>query len=121
MKRQKEDNTVGIIQRAVKHYKLHVVKGTVKEALKSHPDYPSFKSICDTLNEWKIENYPLRYEVNELEDLQPPYIVHFSRGGGMIGFVSDTGKDQVKYYTSYSEKRKAGRNEFLESCSGAVI
>ena len=121
MKRAREDNTVGIIQRAVKHYGLHVVKGTVKEALKSHPDYPSFKSICDTLNEWKIENYPLRYEVNQLEDLQSPYIVHFDRGGGMIGFVTDTGKDQVTYYTSYNEKRKSGRKEFLESCSGAVI
>ena len=121
MKRAREDNTVGIIQRAVKHYGLHVIKGTVKEALKSHPDYPSFKSICDTLNEWKIENYPLRYEVNELEDLQSPYIVHFDRGGGIIGFVTDTGKDQVTYYTSYNEKRKTGRKEFLESCSGAVI
>ena len=121
MKRAREDNTVGIIQRAVKHYGLHVVKGTVKEALKSHPDYPSFKSICDTLNEWKIENYPLRYEVNELEDLQSPYIVHFDRGGGIIGFVTDTGKDQVTYYTSYNEKRKSGRKEFIESCSGAVI
>ncbi len=121
MKRAREDNTVGIIQRAVKHYGLHVIKGTVKEALKSHPDYPSFKSICDTLNEWKIENYPLRYEVNELEDLQSPYIVHFDRGGGIIGFVTDTGKDQVTYYTSYNEKRKSGRKEFIESCSGAVI
>ncbi len=121
MKRAREDNTVGIIQRAVKHYGLHVIKSTVKEALKSHPDYPSFKSICDFLNEWKIENYPLRYEVNELENLQPPYIVHFSIGGGMIGFVTETGKEQVTYYTSYTEKRKTGRKEFLESCSGAVI
>jgi len=121
MKRAREDNTVGIIQRAVKHYGLHVIKSSVKEALKSHPHYPTFKSICDTLNEWKIENYPLRYEVNELEDLKSPYIVHFSRGGGMLGFVTDTGKDQVTYYTSYNEKRKTGRKEFIESCSGAVI
>ena len=121
MKRAREDNTVGIIQRAVKHYGLHVIKSSVKEALKSHPDYPTFKSICDTLNEWKIENYPLRYEVNELEDLQPPYVVHFSRGGGKIGFVTETVKEQVTYYTSYDEKRKTGRKEFIESCSGAVI
>lgn len=121
MKRAREDNTVGIIQRAVKHYGLRVIKSTVKETLKSHPDYPTFKSICDTFNEWNIDNYPLRYEVNELEDLQAPYIVHFSRGGGMIGFVTKTGKEQVTYYTSYNEKRKTDRKEFLESCSGAII
>ena len=55
MKRAREDNTVGIIQRAVKHYGLHVVKGAVKEVLKSHPDYPSFKSICDTLMNGKLK------------------------------------------------------------------
>ncbi len=121
MKRAREDNTVGIIQRAVKHHGLHVTGSTVKQALKSHPDYPSFKSICDTLDEWNIDNYPLRYEINELEDLQPPYIVHFDQGGGMIGFVTRTGKDQVTYYTSYTEKRKTGSKEFLGSCSGAVI
>ena len=121
MKRAREDNTVGIIQRAVRHYGLHVLKSTVKEALKSHPNYPTFKSICDTLNEWNIENYPLRYEVSELEDLQAPYIVHLDQGGGMIGFVTDTGKDHVTYFTSYKEKKKIGRKEFVESCSGAVI
>ncbi len=121
MKRAKEDNTVGIIQRAIRYFEIHVINNSVKEALKSHPDYPTFKSICDTLNEWNIDNYPLRYEVNELEDLKSPYIVHFERGGGMIGFVTDTGKDQVTYYTSYNEKRKTGRKAFIESCSGAVI
>ena len=39
----------------------------------------------------------------------------------MIGFVTETGKEQVTYYTSYNEKRKTGRKEFLESTSGAVI
>jgi len=121
MKRTREDNTVSVIQRAVRHFRLPILKSSVKEALKSHPDYPTFKSICDTLNEWNIENYPLRYEVNELEDLQSPYIVHFGRSGGMIGFVTDTGKDHVTYFTSFSEKRKTSRKEFIESCSGAVI
>ena len=121
MKRAREDNTVGIIQRAAKHYGLHVLKSTVKEALKSHPDYPTFKCICDTLNEWNIENYPLRYEVSELVNLQAPYIVHLDKGGGMIGFVTDTGKDHVTYFTSYNDKKKTGTKEFVESCSGAVI
>jgi len=121
MKRRKEDNTVGIIQRAARYFRIHVVKSSVKEALISNADYPTFKSICDTLNEWHVENYPLRCEISELKDLKAPYIVHFSRGGGMIGFVTDIVKDQVTYYTSYNEKRKTGRKEFLESCSGAVI
>jgi len=121
MKRPKEDNTVGIIQRAVRYFGIHAIKSSVKEALKSHADYPTFKSICDTLNEWHVENYPLRYEVGELKDLEAPYIVHFNKGGGQIGFVTDTGDDIVTCYTSYKEKEKIDKREFFESCSGAVI
>lgn len=49
MKRQEEDSTAGIIQHAVKHYGKHVIKNTVKETLKSHTDYQTLKSICDSI------------------------------------------------------------------------
>ena len=121
MKRVKEDNTTGIIQRAVMYLGIHVVKSSVKEALKSHPDYPTFKSICDTLKEWHIENYPLRYEIDELPDIEAPYIVHFKNGGGQLGFVTNIENGHVTYYSSYKEKRKIDKKEFLENCSGAII
>ncbi|MBN1183725.1 MAG: thioredoxin domain-containing protein [Bacteroidales bacterium] len=121
MKRAKEDNTVGIIQRAIKHLRIRVIKSSVKEVLRSHPDYPTFKSICDTLNEWKIEHYPLKYDIDELNNLEAPYIVHFDKGGGQIGFVTDIEDEFVICYTSYNIKRKFLKKEFLESCSGAVI
>lgn len=121
MQRSREDNTVGVIQRAVYHFGIRVISSTVNEALKSHPDYPTFKSICDTFNEWKIENHPLRYEIDELVNLQAPYIVHFNQSGGRIGFVTYTGHDHVTYYTSFNEKRKINKREFAKNCSGAVI
>jgi uncharacterized membrane protein len=121
MKRAKEDNTVGIIQRTIKHFRIHVIKSSVKEALKSHPDYPTFKSICDTLNEWQIENYPLRYGIDEIMDIEAPYIVHFNSSGGQIGFVTSIENNFITCYTSYKEKRQFGKKEFQESCSGAVI
>jgi hypothetical protein len=69
MKRAAEDNTVSVIQRAVKHFRIQVTKSSVKEALKSHSHYPTFKSICDSLNEWNIEHYPLKYQTEEMMEL----------------------------------------------------
>ena len=66
MKRVTEDNTISVIQRAVRYFRIPVTKGSVKEALKSHSHYPSFKSICDTFNEWKVENYPSKYSLNSV-------------------------------------------------------
>jgi len=84
MKRPREDNTVGIIQRAVKHYGLHVIKSTVKEALKSHPDYPTYNIIYNTINERQIENYHLG-----VIGLKAYDVVYFNNKGGQIGCVTD--------------------------------
>jgi len=121
MKRTEEDNTVSVIQRAIRHFRISVTKSSVKEELKSHINYPTFKSICDTLNEWKVEHYPLKYRPEEMNELTAPYIVHFNRGGGQLAFVSRIRNERVTYYDSYNSKRKTGFKEFTEKCSGAVI
>lgn len=97
------------------------MKSTVKEALKSHSAYPSFKSICDTLNEWNIENYPLKYPTDEILELKVPYIVHFANGGGQIGFVTRVENGTVTCFESYGLKRIIDTKQYLERCSGAVI
>ena len=121
MKRTREDNTVSVIQRAIKHFEIPVTNSTIKEALKSHSYYPSFKSICDNLNDWKVENYPLKYQPDEMKELTTPYIVHFKGGGGQLAFVSKIGNERVTYYDSFNTKRESCFNEFTERCSGAVI
>ena len=121
MKRTREDNTVSVIHRAVKYFEIPVTKSTIKEALKSHSYYPSFKSICDTFNDWKIENYPLKYQPEEMKELTAPYIAHFSSGGGQLAFVSEIRDDIVTYYDSFNSKRNTDFNEFAGRCSGAVI
>ena len=121
MKIHKEENTVGIIQRTIKHFGVPVLKSSVKVSLKSHPDYPTFKSICDTLDEWHIENYPMKYGIDEIMEIKTPFIVHFNSSGGQIGFVTSKAENIITCYTSYEDKRKFGIKEFQENWSGAVI
>jgi hypothetical protein len=72
MKRSREDNTVSVVQKAMAHYRIRVTKKTVKESLKSNSYYPTFKSICGVLNEWKVENHPLKYEPGGLLKIPAP-------------------------------------------------
>jgi len=121
MKRQREHNTVSVIQKAIKYFGIPVTMESVSEALKSHPDYPTFRSICDTFREWNIDHYPLKYLPDELREVEPPYIVHFNRGGERIAFVSEIKNERVTYYDSVNKKHTIGFKEFLEKCSGAII
>jgi uncharacterized membrane protein len=121
MNRLVEDNTVAVLQKAIRFLKIRVTKSSVKEFLKSHPDYPTLKSVCDVLNEFNIENYPLKYNPEELRELNPPYIAHFKKGGGQIAFVTAFDVNEVTYYDSYKNRKKIGFNQFCEDYSGAII
>jgi ABC-type bacteriocin/lantibiotic exporter with double-glycine peptidase domain len=121
MKKTHEDNTVSVVQRAIRYFRIPVTNGTIKESLKSHSHYPTFKSICDVLNDWKVEHYPLKYRNEEIKDLQAPFIAHFSGGGGQLAFVSEIKDGTITYFESYNKKRETGFKEFLEKCSGAII
>lgn len=121
MIRSREDNTVAVMQRAVRYYRIRVTKATVKEALKSHPEYPTFKSICDVLTDWNIEHYPLKYKPEELAEIATPYLVHFKNGGGQIAFVSEINNDKVTYYESFKNKNIIDTEDFTDRCSGAII
>lgn len=121
MKKAREDNTVSVVQRAIRHYGIRVTGNSVKETLKSSSYYPTFRSICDALNEWKIEHYPLKYEPNEIKDLKSPYITHFNTGGGQIAFVTGYENGSVVFYDSYPTKKKIGWDEYLKKFSGAII
>lgn len=121
MKKQREDNTVSVVQRAIRHYGVKVTSNSVRETLKSSPYYPSFRSICDAFREWKIEHYPLKYTREEMLELNSPYITHFNEGGGRIAFVSGYENGNVVYYDSFETKKQISWDEYSKNSSGAII
>ncbi len=121
MSRSKEDNTVAVIQRAIRFHKIRVTKTSVRETLKTHPHYPALLSICDAFKEWKVGNYPLRYTEDEILELFPPYIVHFKERGGQVAFVTRVKDNKITFYESFRKRITLEAGKFIERCSGAVI
>jgi len=121
MKRITEDNTVSVLQKAIRHFHIPVTNTTIKESLKTHPQYPTFKSICDFLEDLKIEHYPLRYTPEEADEIKPPYIAHFKDGGGKLAFVTEVRDNKVHYFESYSERKIIEYQEFQRRISGVFI
>src|SRR5690554_1389696 len=117
----KEENVVSVLQKAVKHLKVKVTEKSVKEFLLAHPYYPSLKCVCDALTKWKIENYPLKLEPEEIKALERPFIAHLKVGGGQLAFVEGINNEQMVYYLSENKKHDETFEEFSKKISGAVV
>jgi uncharacterized membrane protein len=116
-----EDNTIFVLQRALKILKAKVTKGSVKEFLLSHPRYPSLKSICDGLKKWNIEHYPLKLTKEEILEIEPPYIAHMGGERGQLALVEKTKNDKVTFTVNQEKEIVQSREEFSEKLSGGVI
>lgn len=121
MHRNKEDNVVFILQKAISHFKIKVTATTVKEFLLAHPYYPTLKSVCDALAKWKVEHYPLNLEPEEIKALEMPFIAHLKSGGGQLVFVGGIKNGQVVYFLSGHKKIEEDFEKFSKKLSGAVV
>jgi uncharacterized membrane protein len=117
----KEDNVVFVLEKAIKHFKIRITDTTVKSYLLAHPHYPSLKSVCDALTKWKVENYPINLELEEIKALEMPFIAHLKSGGGQLVFVEEINNGQVVYFLSGNKKIEEGFDKFSEKLSGAVV
>lgn len=121
MHTKKEENVVFVLQKAIKHFRIKVTNTTVKEFLLAHPYYPSLKSVCDALNKWKVENYPLNLELEEIKALEMPFIAHLKSGGGHLVFIKEIKNGKVSYYLSGNNIIYEVFDTFSEKLSGAVV
>jgi uncharacterized membrane protein len=121
MRKYREDNTVSVLQKAISYYNIPVTKSAVRETLKSHSHYPTFKSICDSLREWRVDHYPLKYMPEELKEIPAPYIVHFNKSSERIALVTEISNGRVTYYDYFNSKIVSSYDEYIENCSGALI
>jgi len=121
MHNNKEDNVVFVLQKTIEHLKIKVAKTSVKEFLLAHPHYPTLKSVCDALKEWKIEHYPLNLEINEIKELEMPFIAHLKLSGGQLVFVEKIFNGQITYFVSKGIGVAEDFEKFAEKLSGAVV
>ena len=121
MERISEDNTVFVLQKAISRFKIKVTETSIREFLLSNPYYPSLKSVCDALNKWGIEHYALKLEIDEIKDLELPFIAHLNVLGGQLAFVEKIENGLVSYSDTEGVTSKETFMKFAEKLSGAVV
>lgn len=89
------ENPVTATLQLLHRLQLPVTATTAAQTLQEHPDYPSFLSISDALNQWKIDNICLRPGPEQLLQLPVPFIAHVKTEGGLFVTVLDVTTTQL--------------------------
>lgn len=116
------ENVLEVVKAAMRYNKVHVTNNTVTERLKSHPQYPSLKSVCDAFKEWKVEHYPMRLDKEELKEAGTSFIAHLNGDGEKLAFVPAlNGASMVEYFDGYKKPKKTGEKDFFKNYSGIAV
>ncbi|HMI02720.1 MAG TPA: vitamin K epoxide reductase family protein [Pedobacter sp.] len=97
---------------------------TIKQEMLQHPDYPSFLSISDILNNHNIENVVARFDDEKLVDLPTPFIAQIKGTKDILQYtvVKEINQNQTHYFDP--EKQKWSKNDtkyFLKNTNGIAL
>lgn len=84
-----------IVSKFLQSQKIPISRSHVEKTIASHPDYPSLLSIADALERLGIKYYAWRTTREELNDIEFPYLLPISAGGGNILLIQKQG-DLIK-------------------------
>ncbi|WP_306353460.1 vitamin K epoxide reductase family protein [Flavobacterium sp. '19STA2R22 D10 B1'] len=113
--------TINIINQYLKSSNYQIDRKTFALQLETHPEYPSFKSISDTLDYFKIENLIARIPKNALEQIPKPFITLYKSNNGLKlvlikkhkGYILITYEDLKREKISITEFKKGWDNTII--------
>ena len=97
---------------------VKVTETTVRDTLKSHPNFPSLLSIADALKQWNIESLALRLPPDQLKELPMPFLAHHM---STFVVVEDLKPDRITYIDENLNRNEVIPHDFYKHWDGAVL
>ena len=113
------ENQPLIVAAFLKGLKVNVSIETINDTLQSHPDYPSFLSISDSLNNWKVENLVIQTSEEKLSEIPIPFITSFKQG--VFVAVLEVLENELLIVNQHGKKETIAKNVFLSQWTTNIL
>lgn len=100
---------------------LDIPTDDLKLQLISHPDYPSIKSITDTLDYFKIDNIAVNVPKDKLTDLPSTFLALLNENNNHEIVLVKKNGDNILLYFDGGKKLKVGTQAFVEMWTGTIV
>ncbi len=101
-----------------------ISRSTLEKEIKGHPNYPTFLSISDVLNNYGVENLTARFDKEKLPEIPTPFITQINgkRQVNQFTVVKEIIDKQVQYYDPEMQSwMVVTLDDFAEKSSDTVL
>jgi len=101
-----------------------ISRSSLERDIKRHPNYPTFLSISDVLNNYGVENLTARFDKEALPQIPTPFIIQVNGKKQVNQFtvVRDINEKQAQYYDPESQSWSTVSLEvFTEKSSSNIL
>jgi len=102
-----------------------ITETTLRDDLRTHPDYPSLLCISDTLNAYNVENVALKTQVDNFSQFPVPFIAHIRdthNGDQVFTLVHKAAAGKIWYEVPGKNKlTEENADEFTRRFAGHVL
>ncbi|TAG12472.1 MAG: hypothetical protein EAZ35_09210 [Sphingobacteriia bacterium] len=113
------ENQVLVVAALLKQLKVKATLHTINETLHAHPNYPSFLSISDSLQKWKVENLAIQTNVEILDEIPTPFITTFKNG--IFITVKKLTDDRLIIINQHGKEETISKAVFLENWTQTIL
>ena len=115
------ENIPSVTYRLVRFFGIKITHDSVREFIKSDPDFPSLKSICNLFDNYGIINYALRIDEKDLIEIDRPFLAHINDKGWKMILVYSLNKGRVLFADSLAGKKIMEVKEFIKLWDGVIV
>ena len=115
------ENIPSVTYRLVRYFGIKITHDSVREFIKSDPDFPSLKSICNLFDNYGIINYALRIDEKDLIEIDRPFLAHINDKGWKMILVYSLNRGRVLFADSMAGKKIMEVKEFIKLWDGVII
>lgn len=116
------DSEITIFLDLIRSEKLPIHIRDFEFSLKSHPDYPAIKSVSDTLDQYGIENAPVKLRPTDFNEIEDPFLAYVRiQGAQTLVFVKSVEELGVVYSDGKRKNIKIPLESFIKEFTGYAI
>jgi uncharacterized membrane protein len=117
----KSDNSIEVTVILIQKLSAKITRTSISERVRNHVDYPSLNAISETLTNFKLNNYAIDINVEQLTEVPTPCLAALHIEGGIFVVINEIKDGFVEWIHTERGKQIDEISSFSEKWSGVIL